>query len=904
MLSFTAIIFRHPFFDPYLSPLVKVVFLSSALHQVVFAASSSMPFAVGQVQDVGLIFLSAMASSVVEDCKDAGMADKDILATSLATLTAATALVGLLIVATGALKLASFVQFCPLPVVGGYLAFVGAFMFFSGAGLAAGVPLSVTPSSWTALANSQALIHLLPAIIMAIALSAVQRRFRSPLALPLFLLVVPLLFYAVVFIGGWSLADVRAAAWMSSPSIEDSQWKFWKVYDLYHLDGSFPPKNIYWAVLPRQIGKLVGLYFVVAFGSSMDIAAIQSDAPDVNYNSELVTVGLSNLVNGVAGVGLTGSYIFSQTLFSLRMSVSSRVMGTVVALAEAAAFIAPVNAMAYIPNFFFSALVIWIGVDIAKDWLYIAAKKVAPIEFAMLVGTFLAVAALGLEGGIFCGVLAAALHFAVEYARVSVKAFTVVPSRSGAVRSFKQRMVLEAFDGRVAAVALSGMVFFGSATTMADKVTSVAAALLESQPREGVLRPKQPGVKPQQGQSTEGLAVGSTFASANSLEEGGGGSGGGFSEESSTSGRSSLPASPSLPPSSLTQKIKSIFPVPSARTLCETYDGVAALATTTPDGIAIGPNALLAAGEALQEAPLVLLLDMSRVHGIDATAARSFLTLQSRLRRQGVRLVLTGLRNDDTGRRVRKLLVGQGLILQRPTPPNSSAVTSPSAGAGAGGGGGLSESNEECAWFPSMDEGLHWCEESFLHIAERHGLCEPPPVCVTLAEFFRSNLEVPRAFLGPTRIDYARNGAELEQFCSKETIQAGQTLFERGNPSDSIYIVECGSITCFIDWMQSTKRSRAAAAVVPGDMAVSHAIRMLEYGPGGIIGDLDFTLQRPRSFVAQCRNSGSVWRLTRSEFERLAREAPHVMVLLQTVVLRLNCLSGIHALEALERSNM
>lgn len=41
-----------------------------------------------------------------------------------------------------------------------------------------------------------------------------------------------------------------------------------------------------------QVGKLVALFFVVAFGSSMDIAAIQAEAPrDMDYNKELVTVG-------------------------------------------------------------------------------------------------------------------------------------------------------------------------------------------------------------------------------------------------------------------------------------------------------------------------------------------------------------------------------------------------------------------------------------------------------------------------------------------------------------------------------------------------------------------------------------------------------------------------------------
>jgi sulfate permease, SulP family len=961
MLSFTAIIFRHRFFDPYISPLVKVVFLSSALHQAVFAAGSSMPFAVGQVQDVGLIFLSAMASGVVDDCKEAGIDDANTLATALATLTVATTTVGILIVATGALKLASFVQFCPLPVVGGYLAFVGAFMFLSGAGLAAGVPLSVSPKTWIPLFSLDPVLRLLPALVMVAALSAVQRRSRSPYSLPLFLLIVPAMFYIVVFLGGWSLTDVRDKGWMSHPQPEDFQWRFWRLYDLYNFGGdgtissssssdllsydfnlsttrststgvgnvvfgvysslsslwsNFPPKNIYWEAVPRQAGKLVGLYFVVAFGSSMDIAAIQSDAPDVDYNSELVTVGLSNVVTGIAGVGLTGSYIFSQTLFSLKMGIDSRMMGAVVAAAEMLVFMMPVNTMAYVPNFYFGALVLWIGIDIAKDWLYIAAKKVAPIEFAMIVGTFLAVAAFGLELGIAAGILAAALHFAIEYARMSVKAFTVVPSRSGAVRSFKQRMVLEAFDGRVAAVALTGMVFFGSATTMADQVLKVAAVLLECQPHGS------PGsdISSTGGGLGCGGSAGSSAAELLSVAATSSRTGAGHGDDSGgAENRRVKPTS-----SQLTRNMRALRTIPSVATLFRTYDGVAALAdgfenensqsflpaSGSGSGIDIGGgSSMIAAGKALQEAPLVLLLDLSRVHGIDATAARSFLTLHSRLRQRGIRLALTGLRADDAaGKRVRKLLIGQGLILQQPTLPTSSfefenthnAPLSPTATATDG----SSSSSSTCAWFPTIDEGLNWCEESFLHVAEKYGLCDPPAVSVTLAEVLRANLEVPRAFLGMTHVDHAAAASLLENYFTKQIIVENEVLFDRSDPADALYIVERGSVACFMDYSLSSVRNRAAVAVVPGELAVPHTARILEYGPGGIVGDLDFTLQRPRSFVAKCRKAGALWKLSRAEFERLAHEAPQVLVLLQTVVLRLNCLSATHALEALERTHI
>ena len=59
-------------------------------------------------------------------------------------------------------------------------------------------------------------------------------------------------------------------------------------------------------------------------------------------------------------------------------------------------------------------------------------------------------------------------------AQVLVTAFTVVPSRSGAVRTFEQRTVLEQFNPRCVAVSLSGYIFFGSSVKISDKVMEVS----------------------------------------------------------------------------------------------------------------------------------------------------------------------------------------------------------------------------------------------------------------------------------------------------------------------------------------------------------------------------------------------------------------------------------------------
>ena len=80
-ISFATIIYRDPFFNDHLPMLIKMVLCSAMCHQVVFTTFSSLPFAIGQVQDAGLIFLSAMSTSVVHLCVKKGVSDQAIIST-------------------------------------------------------------------------------------------------------------------------------------------------------------------------------------------------------------------------------------------------------------------------------------------------------------------------------------------------------------------------------------------------------------------------------------------------------------------------------------------------------------------------------------------------------------------------------------------------------------------------------------------------------------------------------------------------------------------------------------------------------------------------------------------------------------------------------------------------------
>lgn len=70
------------------------------------------------------------------------------------------------------------------------------------------------------------------------------------------------------------------------------------------------------------------------------------------------------------------------------------------------------------------------------------------------------------------------------------------------------------------------------------------------------------------------------------------------------------------------------------------------------------------------------------------------------------------------------------------------------------------------------------------------------------------------------------------------------------------------------------------------------------------MGELDFFLQRPRSFSAHTETGCNMLTVSRASFERMASQAPHLLTLFQAVILRSTSLSASHALEALERSGL
>ena len=180
-----------------------------------------------------------------------------------------------------------------ITVVGGYLAFIGYFC------LEAGVALCISdtimkPADWMLLFDKHSLLLAIPGIISGIALTAVARRCQDEAMLPISMVVIPVLFYIVLFAGGWSIADAREGGWVGETSppvpvtdlfqlidIGKVRWELFKELIPIWMGKKCLPLYIIvsYTVCAQQLllPDILGMTFVVSFSSCLDVAAISMD---------------------------------------------------------------------------------------------------------------------------------------------------------------------------------------------------------------------------------------------------------------------------------------------------------------------------------------------------------------------------------------------------------------------------------------------------------------------------------------------------------------------------------------------------------------------------------------------------------------------------------------------------
>ncbi|KAG2777948.1 hypothetical protein Pcac1_g11584 [Phytophthora cactorum] len=458
MYGYAVIIFSHHTFASFMPALSKLVIFSSAVHQVMFTLMSSMPFAIGQVQDAGLIFLSAMATSICNSLGD-DVSPEAKVATTIVTIAIATASLGVCLVVMGRFKLAALASYLPMPVIGGYLAFIGVFCLYAGLALSTGLVINDFSSMLDMLHDAHNILLCVPGFLGGATLLLISQNFKNPFALSTAIMVMPVIFFLVLAIGSISLDEARQDGWVDP--IE-------KTASITELINLFDFGLVHWDQIPNQIVTWLGMVFIVAISSSLDVVAIEIDmGTKLDINHELKTVGWSNVASGLLG-GYTGSYIFGQTIFTCRSKTNSRIVGLCVILAEIAIVAVPASVMSYVPRFFLAATLFFVALDLMLEWLVLAYRKMCMREWAVVWLSFLAINLVSLDLGMLIGIGIAGLNFILSYLRVPI--VDNGPDTSVAERDLPEITAQTRKHAGIAHFEFCGYLFFGSAVQILETV--------------------------------------------------------------------------------------------------------------------------------------------------------------------------------------------------------------------------------------------------------------------------------------------------------------------------------------------------------------------------------------------------------------------------------------------------
>jgi len=466
LYGYTAVIFNNPSFKEHLNALSKLVIFSSCIHQLAFTIFSSLPFSIGTVQDAGLLFLSAMANIIANAILEDGGSIEEIISTTCVLLPLGTAILGLVLYIMGKYRLADVMAYIPMPVVSGYLAFIGYFCVEAGVALCISKPM-MSLMDWKYMLDIKCFSLALPGLLAGLILTLVSRKAKSDLTLPFVMVGIPALFYVAIYTSGLGMDGAREGGWVGEVSPPVLIGDLIAIIDL---------KLVRWDLLSKCVSTWIGMVFVVSFSSCLDIAAVSMDMGEaLDANSELATVGISNIMSGLT-FGFTGSYIFSQTIFMFRSGTHNRLVGIFIMIAFIMFVAMPMNLLQVAPLFFLGATLIFIGYDLLYEWLIEVRHKLLMSEYAVLLSTFFAIHLVGIDAGIFIGVIVA---ISSTFVAVSMTpSLTKVTKCSLAVWKpddwkLLQNQGYHPQHPKIVTIEIKGSIFFGSSLQLLSSITKM-----------------------------------------------------------------------------------------------------------------------------------------------------------------------------------------------------------------------------------------------------------------------------------------------------------------------------------------------------------------------------------------------------------------------------------------------
>ncbi len=462
-LSYAALIFSGPL-SAWLPYGLSATFITGAIGGAITSFRSSIRFTIGGPDGATCAVIAALVATLTTKLATIG-ASEYLLTMTLVLLALSAGLTGFLLIGLGVARLGRAIRFIPFPVIGGFLGSTGWLLLTGAVKILTGYPLNF--------ANRDHFLHIEVAekFLAGAAIAAfllVGRRFwKSPLAMPVQLLISVAFFYLVLLLSGISLTDAQAGGWTFNVPSARAFSPPWTL-DLVRLP---------WSALPELAGDVVALIFVGTISMLLNITAIEIGTKrEANLDRELRVQGGANLLCAAFG-GYVSCFTNTRTRLNFVLGGDSRIAGLLVAALSAASMFLNPGFLDYAPKCIMGGLLITIGYEAVQRWLVVSARQLARLEYVSLLAIVLIIVLWGFLPGVAIGVIFGCATFAWSAGRINVIKFPFDGSeyRSSLDRGPRERALLSTQGRELLGLRLQSYLFFGSANRLYEDIKTLLA---------------------------------------------------------------------------------------------------------------------------------------------------------------------------------------------------------------------------------------------------------------------------------------------------------------------------------------------------------------------------------------------------------------------------------------------
>lgn len=400
-----------------------------------------------------LVFVMATIAATMK-------ADAQVLfVTTVCALIISAVATGMCCLLVGRFRLANLLRFIPYPVAGGFVAGIG------GAVCLAALSLMGANLDWrgTALLEPTVLWTWLPGLAYGMILYGAIRRWGNPAILPASVLLAIVAYHLALSALGISGAEARAEGLLLISTAKGSLWPVLWPADFAHVD---------WPAIVGQIPHMMTLILIALICVIMNVAGLEVAVDeDLDWNREFRATGLASIVAGFGG-GTVATVIVPASLRSKLFRATTRLTGVIAACVIGGALLFGDKMLELVPTAFVGGMLVFAGLGMLDQGLVKSRERLPGPEYAIILLIFVVILFFGLLEGVGTGAVATLVFFAVRLSRVNTIAshFTAREHRSNKARSVPDRAILLAEGNRVQVYQLQGYIFFGSVSTLANRL--------------------------------------------------------------------------------------------------------------------------------------------------------------------------------------------------------------------------------------------------------------------------------------------------------------------------------------------------------------------------------------------------------------------------------------------------